>query len=229
MLANILSTRPSGRLYKALVETQKASSASAFAGREHDPGLFSIDASVPRDGSLEEVRDLLISTTEEVGTKGVTDEEVNRARQQILKARERASTDTAQMGVALSEWAAQGDWRLYFLHRDRIEKVTPEAVKAVAAKYLDEYKHALLKSYHPPPRKSIRGHGGQGTGTPLTWYLLVKALREGREPYFDVYDSVTSSVITALTETSVANRSRPVEFPDFTKGKWKTRKPLEVG
>jgi len=40
------------------------------------------------------------------------------------------------VGVALSEWAAQGDWRLYFLFRDRIEGVTPEAVKAAAAKYL---------------------------------------------------------------------------------------------
>src|SRR5260221_10568332 len=66
VLANILSTRPSGRLYKALVETKKAASASAFAGREHDPGLLTANADVPRDGSLEEVRDLLVSTIEEI-------------------------------------------------------------------------------------------------------------------------------------------------------------------
>jgi len=136
VLANILSTRPSGRLYKALVETKKASSASASAGREHDPGLLSLDAEVPKENSLDEVRELLISTAEEIGAKGVTAEEVNRARQQILKARERAATDTAQIGVSLSEWMAQGDWRLYFLHRDRIERVTPEKVQAAAAKYL---------------------------------------------------------------------------------------------
>jgi zinc protease len=136
VLANILSTRPSGRLYKALVETKKASSASAYAGREHDPGLFSLDAEVPRDNSLEEVRDILIATTEEIGAKGVTEEEVNRARQQILKARDRAATDTAQIGVALSEWTAQGDWRLYFLHRDRVEQVSPEKVQNAAKKYL---------------------------------------------------------------------------------------------
>ena len=136
VLANILSTQPSGRLYKALIETKKASSASADCGREHDPGLFSADAEVPAGGSLDEVRDLLVKTVEDVATNGVTDEEVKRARQQILKARERAATDTAQMGVALSEWAAEGDWRLYFLFRDRIEQVTPEKVQAVAAKYL---------------------------------------------------------------------------------------------
>jgi zinc protease len=136
VLANILSTQPSGRLYKALIETKKAASASAFAARQHDPGLFMVDAEVPHGGSLDELRDGLLSTIENVGSQGVTQEEVNRARQQILSARERAATDTAQVGVALSEWAAQGDWRLYFLFRDRIESVTPDAVKAVAAKYL---------------------------------------------------------------------------------------------
>ncbi len=136
VLASILSTEPSGRLYKALVETKKAASVSAFAGREHDPGLLRIDAEVPRDNSLDEVRDLLIKTVEGIGASGVTAEEVNRARQQILKFRDLAAANTSQIAVSLSEWAAQGDWRLYFLHRDRIEQVTPGAVQAAAVKYL---------------------------------------------------------------------------------------------
>jgi len=135
-LANILSTQPSGRLYKALVETKKAASTYAYAAGEHDPWLMELGAEVPRDSSLDEVRDLLISTAEQIGAQGVTAEAVNRARQQILKARELAATETSQLAISLSEWAAQGDWRLYFLHRDRIEKVTPEAVQAVAARYL---------------------------------------------------------------------------------------------
>ncbi len=136
VLANILSTQPSGRLYKALVETKKASSASAFAGAEHDPGLFEMEAEVPKENSLDEVEDVMLATAETLATNSVTPEEVNRAKKQILKAREMAATDTARIAVSLSEWAAQGDWRLYFLHRDRIEQVTPEAVQAVAAKYL---------------------------------------------------------------------------------------------
>ncbi len=136
VLANILSTQPSGRLYKALVETRKAAGASAFARPTHDPGLMTLEAEVPKDSSLEEVRDIIIATAEQIGAKGLTPEEVNRAKRQILKQRELAAADTAQIGISLSEWAAQGDWRLYFLHRDRIEKVTPEAVQAVAARYL---------------------------------------------------------------------------------------------
>jgi zinc protease len=136
VLANILTTSPSGRLYKALIETKKAANVFAYASAEHDPGLMPIGAEVPRDSSRDEVCETIISTVESIGSKGVTGQEVNRARQQILKAREMAATDTSRIAVSLSEWAAQGDWRLYFLHRDRIEKVTPEAVQAVAARYL---------------------------------------------------------------------------------------------
>ncbi|MEJ0089801.1 MAG: pitrilysin family protein [Limisphaerales bacterium] len=136
VLARILSTQPSGRLYRSLVETKKATSAGADADSEHDPGLFTVDAEVPSDNSLEEVRDALIVTVESIGTNGVSAEEVARAKQQILKARELAANDTSRIAVALSEWTAQGDWRLYFINRDRIEKVTPAAVQAAAARYL---------------------------------------------------------------------------------------------
>jgi zinc protease len=136
VLANILSTEPSGRLYKALVESKKATSAGAFAGREHDPGLFEMEAEVPKENSLDEVENVMITTAETLTANGVTAEEVNRAKKQILKARELASANTSQIAVSLSEWASEGDWRLYFLNRDRIEQVTPEAVQAAAAKYL---------------------------------------------------------------------------------------------
>ncbi|MDB6021359.1 MAG: putative zinc protease [Pedosphaera sp.] len=136
VLANIMTTQPSGRLYQALVEAKKASSAGAFAGAEHDPGLFEMEAEVPKENSLDEVENIMLATAETIGEKGVTAEEVDRAKKQILRARDRASVNTSQIAVSLSEWAAQGDWRLYFLHRDRIEKVTPEAVQSAAAKYL---------------------------------------------------------------------------------------------
>ena len=72
----------------------------------------------------------------EVAGAGVTGEEVDRARQSILKERALALHDPNSIAIELSEWAAQGDWRLFFLHRDRIEKVTPQEVKDVATRYL---------------------------------------------------------------------------------------------
>jgi len=95
--------------------------------------------------------------------------------------------------------------------------------------YLAEFRHPLLKSYNPPEREAIRGHGSGSRKTPITWHLLIRNLREGTMPYFDVYDSVTSSVTSPLSERSVANHNRPVEFPDFTRGKWESRPPIIFG
>ena len=95
-----------------------------------------------------------------------------------------------------------------------------------ADKYLQEMQHPVLKNYNPPPRKAIRGHGGGESRTPIRWHRLIVALREGKMTDWDVYDSVTSSSISPVTEMSVAGGSKPVEFPDFTKGKWQTSPPV---
>jgi hypothetical protein len=43
-----------------------------------------------------------------------------------------------------------------------------------------------------------------------------------------VYEGATISAVVALSEKSIAMNSAPVEFPDFTRGKWKTRNPLGI-
>jgi zinc protease len=136
VLANILSTTPSGRLHKLLVETKQAAHVFVSARGQHDPGLMTMQATVRDPQVLDNVRDTMLDAVEQIGATGVTDAEVTRAKQQILKTRELAAADTSQIAIALSEWAAQGDWRLYFLARDRIAQVTPEAVQAVATRYL---------------------------------------------------------------------------------------------
>ena len=112
-----------------------------------------------------------------------------------------------------------------------IDGVSPESHEwEDAEKWMEEYQHPLVKNYDPPARKAaIRGHGGQGMQTPLTWHMLVQALRANKAPFFDVYDSVTSSAVSPLTEISVAENGKPVQFPDFTKGKWETRPPIDFG
>jgi zinc protease len=136
VLANILSAQPSGRLYKALVEPKKAASVFAFARPMHDPGTIMVMAELPKGGSVDEVRDTILATLETVKDQGVTQEEVDRARQKFLKDYELAADDANQLAIRLSTAIAQGDWRLYFLDRDRVEKVTPSQVKEVAGKYL---------------------------------------------------------------------------------------------
>src|SRR3954447_21524027 len=115
VLNQVLSEDVSGRLYKALVETKKASAVFGMARGLHDPGALLIMAEVPKEKSLDEVRDTMRSVVEKVGESGVSGEEVERAKSQLLKQRELAAADPNRVAVQLSEWAAQGDWRLYFL------------------------------------------------------------------------------------------------------------------
>lgn len=136
VLSNILGHEASGRLYKALVESHKATGVAAYVFNGREPGMFEALAEVRREDSLEEARDVLIEVTESVADKGVSDEDVERARQQLLKQRELTAANTSRLAVELSDWAAQGDWRLYFLYRDRLEQVTASDVQRVAGEYL---------------------------------------------------------------------------------------------
>lgn len=57
---------------------------------------------------------------------------------------------------------------------------------------------------------------------------LIHCLRNGLPLDIDVYDTAAWSAVSALSEKSVATRGASVDFPDFTRGGWKTGKPLEI-
>lgn len=135
VLTTALAIEPAGRLYKALVETKLATSVSGQTFALHDPGLVEFGVTcVPQN--QDEVRKALVDVLEQLPQKPFTDEEVDRAKTQLLKNRENLMADSGRVAITLSEWAGCGDWRLFFLHRDRLEKVTPKDVNAAAAKYM---------------------------------------------------------------------------------------------
>jgi zinc protease len=135
IINQVLSDQPSGRLHKALIETKKAAAIVGFNFQTHDPGMAIHLAIVPKDSSLDEARNIMLQTIDDLTKTPPTKEEVDRARTQLLKQIELSLNASDRVGLTLSEWIAQGDWRLFFLHRDRIRKVTPEEVKRVAAAY----------------------------------------------------------------------------------------------
>jgi len=92
-----------------------------------------------------------------------------------------------------------------------------------AENYFAEYEHPLWKEL--ADEAAGAGHGGMDY---MELYRLIKCLREGIQPDMDVYDAASWSVVSELTERSVANKSEPVDFPDYTRGKWKSKKPLGI-
>ena len=136
VLMQSLSSQPSGRLYKNLVETQKASNLYSYKQTLREPGFVYIYADVPKDKPLDDVQDIMIATLDSLKSNPLSEEEVERAKGEILKYIELALTNTERIGLTMSEYIAMGDWRMFFINRDRIENVTVEDVAKVAEYYL---------------------------------------------------------------------------------------------
>lgn len=136
LLAQVLTSTPSGRLYKELVETKLAAQVGGQAQGAHDPSVLTFSAGCNAGGDPDELLMKLTEIIESVAEQGVPEEDLERARRNWLQASERAMTDSGAVCAALSECVAQGDWRLLFLQRDRIEAVKLEDLTAVAKKYL---------------------------------------------------------------------------------------------
>jgi zinc protease len=134
--STILGDAPSGRLHKALVETGKAAQVAAGFVGGVDGGLQVMLAVVKKGDPIEPVQAEMIRLVEEFGANPPTAEEMDRARVQFANQAERLMTDHESIGLQLSEYTAQGDWRLFFLERDRLAKVTAAEVQAAASKYL---------------------------------------------------------------------------------------------
>ncbi|MFM7741647.1 MAG: insulinase family protein, partial [Planctomycetota bacterium] len=132
VLAEILGLEPGGVLYKDLVESGLASSVGTFNIPGHDPGMLLAFCEVSKEKDLETAKNKMIEAIEAVGTNGVAEDDVKRAVQRLLKEREQTFASTEDMAIELSEWRAYGDWRLYFLHRDRLEKITAADIQRVA-------------------------------------------------------------------------------------------------
>ena len=108
-------------------------------------------------------------------------------------------------------------------HRVHIEGLSPGHEWQDWMDLRDKYDHPLWKDLEE--QSAGAGHGGMDF---IEDYRLVKCLRAGEPTDMNVYDAAAMSVITPLSEWSVANRSRPIDVPDFTRGRWAQWPKLEI-
>jgi hypothetical protein len=119
----------------------------------------------------------------------------------------------------------QGTEGIYEMPRDSIylEGRSPTDEWEPLANYREKYDHPLWRAYGE--RALPFGHSGAD-------YIMLRRFVDsilGRTgPEQDVYDAATWSVVFPLSELSVAGRGKPVDFPDFTAGKWKIRTPVPI-
>jgi zinc protease len=135
-IGDILTNQPSGRLYQALVVPGLASEVWSTVYPTAEPGAILIGAKVPPGGSPEKVQRVLLETVEHLGSSKIEAVEVTRWQAKMRKQFKLELTDTSAIGVALSDYAAMGDWRLLFHTRDTVEHVSAADVTRLAANFL---------------------------------------------------------------------------------------------
>jgi len=135
VIEELLTGEPGGRLYKSLVETKLASSEWGFAPGLKEGGFIYLNADVRKENDVEAAKTQMMSTLDELVSNPPTQEEVDRAKSRILKNWELAYNSSDRVGLRISESIAAGDWRLFFLFRDRVDQITKDDVVSVAKKY----------------------------------------------------------------------------------------------
>lgn len=122
-----------------------------------------------------------------------------------------------------NRWEIQGTRGLYNEQRSAVylAGVSPKLETwEPFAPYNKKYDHPW---WAPMGKLDMASHGGTDR---LEMRLFLDAVRARSQTPIDVYDSVTMSVIIPASEQSIAAGSAPVPIPDFTRGKWRTRKPV---
>lgn len=132
---SILTRKPSGRLYKALVSTKLAANVAGSDYAFRDPGVATFMTEVRDPKNVAKVRDALIANVEGLGSAKLDDAELERWRNSELKEFDLLFANSESVAIQLSEYAALGDWRTLFAHREQVKKVTLADVTRIAKTY----------------------------------------------------------------------------------------------
>ena len=214
VMAHVLSTQPAGRLYKALVEPGLAAGISAFAYQLKEPGMFSAMAQVRQEDSLEAAAETMFATLEEMTEAPPTEEEVDRAKTDFLSGIELAFNNPQGIARGLSEWASMGDWRLLFLHRDRLEKVTPEDVHRVAQAYLKN-SNRTVGYFYPAEETPARAEipAPPDVAALVDGYVGRAAIAEG-----EAFDPTPANIEARTQKVTLANGLQVALLPKENRG-----------
>jgi zinc protease len=136
VLSWLLGDPPASRLHKRLVERQLAASTFGFTWSLAEPGVMLLGAELAPGQDVDKARAEMLAAIDSVFSELITQEEFERARTQWLNYWEQGFNDPETIGVQLSDAIGQGDWRLFFIERDRMRKLTLADVQAAAGRWL---------------------------------------------------------------------------------------------
>jgi zinc protease len=209
----ILANTPSGRLHRALVDTKLASAVFEQQVSTLEPSFVTFGANLPASAKVGGPLDVLLNAIEHTSTAPFTAVELDRAKSEALSQFDLISNETASLAIALSEAMAAGDWRLFFLDRDRREKATLADVQRVAERYF-KLSNRTVGIYLPtenPDRSEVPLAGDV--------MAMVQDYR-GRPPVEqgEAFDASPANIDARTTRFTAPNGLKGALLPKKTKG-----------
>lgn len=135
VLYEILQADPSGYMYKALVESQKASSLAIWQQNLHDPGFVYFKVEVPKDKDFATAKTAFLSQLDSISLRNYTNTDLERGKAKIMKQLENMVNNTIYFTIGLTEVIGAGGYQLGYMYRDNVANVTVDDLKNVANKY----------------------------------------------------------------------------------------------
>lgn len=214
VFTTVMAQAPSGRLYQALVETKKAAQVGFPDLQQREAGYMYAEVQLTEKDDPAAARAIMVDVLENGLTKSpVKPEEVERGKAEYIRYVENTLNSSDRVGLALSEYAALGDWRMLFLYRDRIKAVTADDVQRVAAKYVKP-SNRTLGEYVPtakPERAEI---------PPLVDLTPVLAAYKGREALAvgEAFDASPANIDARTTRFLLPGGMKVALLPKKTRG-----------
>ena len=178
VLSSILSSGKNSRFYKNITDKGLTTSIFIWDSLFKDPGLFAVYANLAPGVEHRAVEDALVAEYESIKKGGVTDEEVSKAKAQLVASMKFRQDGSMAVAGSLNEAIASGDWTLYTRYEDLINSVTAESIKEIVNKYFLEDLSTV--GYFIPEIP-----GSQAEGKPAT---SAKELVEMKKQYFSKED-----------------------------------------
>jgi zinc protease len=213
LLSLVLGDTPGGRLHKRVVEQRLAAQAFAGAFALAEPGPLILGAGLAPGQDVASARAAMAAVVDGLPKEPVTAEELERARTSWLNGWEQGFTDPEQVGVALSEAISQGDWRLYFLQRDRVRQLTLADINRVASTWLRRDNRTV--GIYEPTAEPERAPQGQRVDV----VALVKDYRgDAAAAQAEAFDP-TPATLDARTQITQLGGLKVALLPKTTRGR----------
>ena len=178
VLSSILSSGKNSRFYKNITDKGLTTSIFIWDSLFKDPGLFAVYANLAPGVEHKTVEDALVAEYENIKRDGVSEEEVSKAKAQLIAAMKFGQDGSMAVAGSLNEAIASGDWTLYTRYEDLVNSVTTESIKEIVNKYFLEDLSTV--GYFIPEIA-----GSQADGKPAT---SAKELVEIKKQYFSEDD-----------------------------------------